>query len=464
MPFKLPAVQFMRDNRGGVAIIFGLSLLVLLMCAGVAVDFARGQSTKSSLQQDLDATLLFVGKQKILEGSTYDYQSAAQTYIENLQRENHASSTIDIKVTEPQQNLLKASAVVTMQTSLMKVFGVASMDVAAESEASIGQQPVEIALVLDNTSSMQGSKIDALKNAATNLVDTVYSGPNADQNVKISVVSFAEYVNVGLGNRNMPWMSVPNDTSTTQNVCSTYQQPTVVPGSCHDVAVTYMIDGVPTPSTYQQCDYTYGPPVTTCGDQTTTTKWYGCAGSRAYPLNTLDQDYSTPVPGIMNVSCPNEITPLTNQKNDVKNAISAMSVTGNTYIPSGLMWGLATLSKDAPYDQSEDVVNGQKVRKIMVLMTDGFNTLSMTDPYDGSHRGSDTTQANAYTQELCTNIKAQKITVYTVAFEVTDSNIKTILQGCASSGDKYFSAANGSELQEAFAKIAADMAPLHLTQ
>jgi Mg-chelatase subunit ChlD len=458
------AARMKGDEHGGVAILFGFSLLVLLMCAGAAVDFARGHSTKTALQQDLDATLLFVGKQKILEGDSYDAQGAAQAYIDNLRREKHAQGSIAVTVSEPVPNTLQATAVATVPTRLMNVFGFASMDIAVESHASVGQQPVEIALVLDNTLSMSGAKIDALKTAATDLVDTVFDGPNADQNVKISVVPFAEYVNVGMGNRNVSWMSVPPDTSTTQNVCSTYQEPAVVPGSCRDMTGSYLVDGVPTSYTYQQCDYTYGPPTTQCNDVTTETKWYGCAGSRAYPLNTLDQDYSNPVPGVMNVSCPTEVTPLTDQRDTVKNAISAMSTTGNTYIPAGLMWGWATLSKNAPYDQAEDAINGQKVRKIMVLMTDGFNTLSPTVPHNGSHFGSDTAQSNTYTQELCSNIKAQKVTIYTVAFDVTDANIKSILESCASSPGNYFDASNASELQEAFEKIAADFSPLRLTQ
>lgn len=461
---RLQIAKLRSDERGGVAILFGFSLLVLLMCAGVAVDFARGHSTKTALQQDLDATLLFVGKQKILEGESYDAQSAAQAYIDNLRREKHAQGSIAVSVAEPEPNTLQATAVASVPTRLMNVFGFATMDIEVQSHASVGQQPVEIALVLDNTLSMAGAKIDALKTAATDLVDTVFDGPNADQNVKISVVPFSEYVNVGMGNRNVSWMSVPPDTTTTQNICSTYQQPTLVDGSCHDVSGTYLVDGIPTPYTTQQCDYTYGPPTTQCNDVTTQTKWYGCAGSRAYPLNTLDQDYSTPVPGVMNVSCPTEVTPLTNQADTVKAAISAMSTTGNTYIPSGLMWGLASLSKDAPYDQGQDVINGQQVRKIMVLMTDGFNTLSPTVPHDGSHFGSDTAQANTYTQELCSNIKAKKVTIYTVAFDVADANIKSILQTCASSPGNYFDASDASELQNAFEKIAANFSPLRLTQ
>lgn len=57
-------------------------------------------------------------------------------------------------------------------------------------------------MVLDNTGSMAGAKIAALKKAAkelvTNLSATVVS---ADQ-VKFSLVPFGRYVNIGLANHN----------------------------------------------------------------------------------------------------------------------------------------------------------------------------------------------------------------------------------------------------------------------
>jgi len=312
----------------------------------------------------------------------------------------------------------------------MGIFGVSMLDVQVASEAQVGQQPVEFALVLDNTLSMEGSKLTALKSAANSLVDAIYQGLNADQFVKVSVVPFAEYVNVGQANRNAAWMSVPIDTSTTTNVCQDVREATVVPGSCHDVSYTYTQDGQQKTATTQQCEYTYGPPVNQCSDVTTTETWNGCAGSRDYPLNVKDENYSERVPGVMNVWCPNAITPMSNQKDTAKAAIDAMYATGNTYIPAGLMWGWATLTSQAPFEEAQDTVNGKSVRKIMVLMTDGFNTISPTLPYNGYHWGYDTAKANEYTTELCTNAKAANIEIYTIAFEVTDETIKSVLQGC----------------------------------
>jgi Flp pilus assembly protein TadG len=456
--------EFKTDASGGIAVLFGLSVFLLVGFAALAVDFARAQSSKQALQQDLDATLLYVGTEMTKQAEGRDPQELAQSYIEGLRRQKHIVGEVAVALTQPDDTSFQGTAIAKVPTTMMGILGMKTLDLKVTSEAQIGQQPVEFALVLDNTLSMQGNKLTTLKSAATSLIDTVYQAVNAEQFIKVSVVPFSEYVNVGMAHRNATWMSVPPNTTTTQNVCQTVQQPTEVPGSCRQVSYNYTQDGVPMTGTTTQCDYTYGPPVNQCSDVTTTTVWNGCAGSRNYPLNVRDQDYGTRVPGIMNAWCPTEITALTNQKDTAKSAIDAMVATGNTYIPAGLMWGWATLSKDAPYDEAQDTLNGKKVRKIMVLMTDGFNTLSPTMPYDGTHWWSDTAYSNQLTSELCTNIKAAKIELYTVAFEVTDATIKTILENCASDPGNFYDAADPQALESAFEKIAADFSPLRLTR
>ena len=65
---------------------------------------------------------------------------------------------------------------------------------------------LEVALVLDNTGSMKkDDKETALRQAVQELVDSVMAG-QAD--VKVAVVPFSQYVNVGVENRNAPWLEV----------------------------------------------------------------------------------------------------------------------------------------------------------------------------------------------------------------------------------------------------------------
>lgn len=92
-------------------------------------------------------------------------------------------------------------------------------------------------------------------------------------------------------------------------------------------------------------------------------------------------------------------------------------------------------------------------------MTDGANTKSPRYP---DHWGSDAGLANQLTTELCTAIKADQITVFTIAFDVTDTTIKNILQSCATTSTNFFDAANSSQLSDAFAQIGNAITALRL--
>jgi hypothetical protein len=143
-------------------------------------------------------------------------------------------------------------------------------------------------------------------------------------------------------------MSVPDDYSVTKNVCST-TQPVLRTYNCRSVTSTKYNDGIPYTSSSTVCDRDLGPPVTKCGNQTTKYKWNGCAGSRAYPLNTQDGGYLVRIPGIMNVSCPSELLELTPSQPKVLATIKGLTAADETYIPSGLIWGWRALSAGEPF-------------------------------------------------------------------------------------------------------------------
>jgi hypothetical protein len=72
--------------------------------------------------------------------------------------------------------------------------------------------------------------------------------------------------------------------------------------------------------------------------------------------------------------------------------------------------------------------------------------------------------------EACENAKnddlehPQKITIFTVAFQVDDEDTLALLQNCASGTDNAKTADNGTELNAAFQQIAEDLGRLRLTQ
>ena len=177
------------------------------------------------------------------------------------------------------------------------------------------------------------------------------------------------------------------------------------------------------------------------------------------------------------------IVPMTHNRSRIEDGITAMTAGGNTVIPEGLAWGWRTLSPGAPFTKVEagptipagDISEyGSKWKKVLVLMTDGENNISGgLNSLNGSSYSAygfakapiaknrfGTTNANlAETRlddamlELCANIKAEGIEIYTVAFRVNSSTILNNLKACASSDDHYSRAANGTELSEVFTTI-----------
>ncbi|MFO1090972.1 MAG: TadE/TadG family type IV pilus assembly protein [Hyphomicrobiales bacterium] len=459
---------FRSSTAGNVSLIFGLAIVPLIWAVGASIDYKRAADDRAQLQKALDAGALAAGALKSTDATAN--RQVVEKYLQSNIPPELMAKVEGLTVTVAADGKVVADARGATDATLLAAVGVGEIPYSVHTEVVRSKgNPLELALVLDNTGSMSGQKIKDLQSAATDLVNTVMI-PNVD--VKISVVPFAQYVNVGTGNRNQPWMSVPPDskTSTTTYQCSQVRD-VLSTYNCvtKPVTQTSCNDGVCTSKTVNQttCQYTYGPYYQKCQNVTSTVTqtWNGCAGSRAYPLNVRDDTPGTPYPGIMNVSCPSTLTPLTSTKATVTSALSKMVATGETYIPAGLVWGWATLSPDAPF--TEAVPYSQKTtKKAMVLMTDGANTKSVSalSGYTGSpdHKGSNVTQANQYMTELCTNIKAQGVTIYTVAFQVTDATILSRLQSCASDPGMALTASNASQLSAAFANIAEALKTLAL--
>lgn len=95
-----------------------------------------------------------------------------------------------LTVSQTDATTLTGSVEADVPTHLARVLGVQTLAVDMQSTASLRANSTEIAMVLDNTGSMNGSKLQALKSAANDLVDTVPGGTSANAGtVKISLVN-----------------------------------------------------------------------------------------------------------------------------------------------------------------------------------------------------------------------------------------------------------------------------------
>jgi Flp pilus assembly protein TadG len=462
----MSARSFLKNSGGNVAMMLAMSAVPMFLAVGAGTDILRQYNTQTLLQTAVDAAAIAGGS---LTFSGVNKAAKARQAVTDYLSANEAVKGLASGISVDSGKLGKGSGYYVrlagkIDTTFMALAGINTLDVGAYSEVDLGGQDLEVALVLDNTASMNSEgRLDSLKSAAKSLVSTLYDNKPLNGYLKIGIVPFADYANIGMSNRNVSWMDVPADTTTvTKNVCSiTY--PNATSSNCHDEKGTWNNDGVPTPYTYQVCDWNNGNPKTVCSDQTVTNKWYGCVGSRTSPLDENIGSVGKKYPGILNTSCPQEITVLTDQKADVDSAIDAMNAVGETYIPSGLLWGWNVLDSNEPIKGAKTTAQMAAANglKSIVLMTDGDNTKSPDYPY---HWGSDAALADKISATLCENIKAAGISIYTVAFKVTKQTSKDLLANCASNAAQAFDASDTAGLMVAFDQIGASLAQMRLTK
>ena len=446
---------FWRDRSGNFSIMAALVMVPLLAVSAMAVDFGLALSRKAQVQAALDAGVLAAASMPKTTALVMQAE-ATKVFRANLPGELRTTAVVD-SFDLSTANLITMTAHAAVPLTVGRIAFGKAVDVKVISQSIRGDtQKGEIALVLDNTYSMTGQKLIDLKAAATELIQVIEAAKSGT--IRISVVPFARYVNVGLQNRSQPWLSVQPDSSTTSQACSTTTK-VLSKSGCTISTVQTFKDGIPQISKKETCtNYVYGDPVTVCAPKTTTYTWSGCVGSRRSPLDVSDAAPEVRYTGLINVGCGRPIVFLTSDFDSLRKSIAAMSASDETYITAGILWGWNTLSSIGGAEPPS-----RSLSKYMVVMTDGANTLSPSASNYTYHNGSSTAQADLLMEKVCTNAKAAGITIFTVAVGVSGSTAGA-LERCASDSSKVYTVSESSRLVHIFRTIAGQIMTPRLTQ
>jgi Flp pilus assembly protein TadG len=205
----------LRNDKGAVAIMFGLTLVPMLLCVGVAVDYSRATDVRTDLQNATDATVLAVTP---LAASLTNDQlliEARKIFDGNLQTRAdgttvETASIVSISVSDDRKKVeIRTQA--QPKTYFMGLAGTDAMTVSAVSSSSVAVLNYEIAIVLDNSGSMLAytsgmTKLKASQKAAGELMDEFQKKPETSARTKFSITPFSLTVNVGAHNRDALWM------------------------------------------------------------------------------------------------------------------------------------------------------------------------------------------------------------------------------------------------------------------
>lgn len=494
--FSIIARPLGPDRRGAVALLIGLLLLPLMVTAGLAVDLSRAYLVQSRLITATDAAALAAAKS--FYEPTRD-QRAEGFFWANFGREKTTSkigymdSLVDgPRVVQVSATEIEVSAAASMPTTFLKVIGYDTIDLAATNVAQRAERGMELALVLDVTGSMRGSKLQALREAATSLVDMLYGTRETTENLWMSVVPYVASVNIGPGNTS--WLRTgsldPNnylpkswkgcvearhEHGNDMNELNPYEAP---------------FEPFLWKSTYRQ----YPKGGSRGGYYIGDNDWTATSVTED-DFAKRGNDTTGP-----NLSCPPPIMPLRQAKEPVKTFIQSLEAhsRGGTMANVGLQAAWFTLSPrwrglwgdpKMPLDYDTPQMD-----KVVILMTDGVNQWydwpdrvpgrnkdGRKDDEDADYTAygrflsnrlkiANLTESNA-TKEidsrmltLCNSMKARNIEIYTITFAVASDSTKKLFQSCASSPTFYYNSPDETALKAAFKEIADQLLSIRLNR
>ncbi|HEV2531610.1 vWA domain-containing protein [Phenylobacterium sp.] len=501
------------DRRGNVAVVVALSLAPLSLAALGALDIARATAAKLELQDALDAAALATAKSTVSD-STVLQQTGDRIFRQNLALDSDVTLSSDT-FTFGTGNVVVATASAAVRPLILGSITGGPIVVGAHAQVTRAGNQLEIALVLDNTGSMAGTKLSNLQTAANNFIDSMsqaatQSGdPNA---IKISLVPFSNTVRIGSTFRNAAWID-QSGTSPINN--QIFADSTGAPiwanrftlltqmgvtwaGCVESRQAPYDIqDTAPSSATPATLFTPYFAPDEPDRGGTYFNNYLpdGQPRGTSWQVRQGGAAKYSGQPDLTSGMGPNwgctlqPMQRLTTNFSALKTAVNAMTANGDTNIPMGMMWGWHTLSPNAPLADGVAYLTA-KHKKIVILMTDGQNQMTDSGNSDQSFysgagyawqgrvlqaSGTPISGSNTQTErsaalddrlsKICTAMKAadKDIEIYTMRVEVVGGT-STVLQDCASGADHYFDVTNSAQLDAVFQQIAGSIAALHLSK
>lgn len=196
--------RFAGDVRGNVAMLFGLSLPVLILMTFGGVDIHRMSTVRVNLQDALDAAALAAARSPYTANADLQRVGLAalkanlQAYPNVTLEEDQTSFTLsgdDVVIADArvQVKTLVANIFLPPYGQLMDDY----LPVGSHSEVDRSSRNIEVALVMDVTGSMAGQRITDLKAAARDLVDIIVQPVQTPYYSRLALVPYSMGVNLG---------------------------------------------------------------------------------------------------------------------------------------------------------------------------------------------------------------------------------------------------------------------------
>lgn len=407
--------RFIKDTKGQIAIMFAMLLVPLAVVIGAGIDWSQQVTTTTKLQSSVDSAILAVARAVSVDASLSqgDQRAIAEKIFDaNL----HVSKSVELDdfllVTVNKKITLTYTGEV--ETYFLKLIDIPTLDLNVIAEVDLKFSSIDLALAVDLSGSMYGTKISELIKATKILLDELALA-NVE-NMRVSFIPWTRGVNLGKYENavtvpSKKWYNTPNYSNVWAS--KKYWE-------------RYKLNHI------------------------------GCVDSRSSGKmkttgTTRNHNYEHYCPFA-------KLIPLTNLKGDGKADLIAISKTwkarGGTGSNHGMYWAYATLHNK--FDSIFGVPalpDPTTVKKYAIIMTDGENNKTIFDKK---------------MLVTCTQMKEAGIIIYTIVLKVKKASVLKTFKACASpnsGGVNYFITADtGAELKVVFKRIATEVGQFSLTK
>lgn len=450
------------DQSGNVAILTALAFVPLMLITIGSLDVVRMTTAQAKLQSTLDSATLAAASLS----NTASIEDTVDEYVRANLPDTAPWTTLNLTMGSVTDSLnaksVEITATVDIEMTILKLAGIDSTSVLASSVAQQAATNVEVAVVLDISSSMGGSKITNLRSAAKSFIDTMLNEDDREY-TSLSIIPFGGTVNIG-------------------DLYDRYAVNSSTPG---------VIDSPSSADYYVNKNVPYGKFMFS-------TEREGCIeytdddfDMTAIPANSRPQipDFTKWV--ATNPWCPSDDTAMllnSNNTSDLKALIDDMDLSDGTGMDIGTLWGAKVLSSDMRGQLGGDFsdrpadFNDEDTLKVAVIMTDGAitaqfrprdytttgkikNSTQQTIVSKGGKNTSSSTADNAvaYFKRVCEYLNDNNVQVYTIGFQISSGSLPDeLLQYCASSLSNYYFV-EGLNIEDAFNAIAASVNSLRIS-
>jgi Flp pilus assembly protein TadG len=420
-------------NDANVVITFALAIIPIVGFVGAAVDYSRANTVKTAMQAAADTTALMLSKSATSLTPTQLTTKANEIFGALFTRKEASGLAVNATYSSDSGSQVVVKATASVKAHFMGLIGVSQMNLAVDSQVKWGTTRLRVALALDTTGSMDDDgKIEALKTATKNLLNTLKAAATKNGDVYVSIIPFSKSVNVGKSNLYQTW--VRWDLWEAQN------------GRCSKSSYWNNYE------TKSKCNNAGGS-----WDPDDRSTWNGCITDRDKDHDIKNTAPSTGTPATLFPAeqynyCPAQMMGLTYDWTALRNKVDALYPAGNTNQGIGIAWAFQSLTappltippKDSNYQYSD----------VIILLTDGLNTQN--------RYSNDQDDIDARELQTCANAKAAKITIYTVQVNTTGDPVQAVLRNCASSPEKFYPLTNANDLNSVFTTIGSQLTQLRI--